>query len=642
MRRTLGLCLMALVFCCALAFAQTEPATSSATPGGVQTLVVAQGVPVREVAIGPQSRIFVTLSTPGNRVFEVLESTTGAKGSNLPALLPIAGSGDFGSLGDGGAATSAQLGLTNGSSFANSGMAVASDGSIFIADTQNSTIRRVAGGQSSEPGIIRSIAGRWAGAQNITLEQPIGIAADRVGNLYISDRAAGALDLLRSDTGALESLAHIALPSAIAVTLDGKEVFVASPDMGSVFAVDVQSRSMRTVMGPDSSSDTTGTQACVPNANPTQTSRPCPAGLAVDSAGNLFVSDATAGEILRFDARTGATSTVLKNLKQPGAIAFDEQGRNLYIAEQGANRLLVAQAVGAAVTTPTITPPGPVAFPNEPIGGTSAPIQFIVNNPTASPVYITSPPPTSAHANFSLQSTTCQSTLASDATCTISIVFTPMAVSSTLTSTISLSDSAGTSLASVTLSGTGTDYQLQFASGQAQELTVTAGNSATFNFQAVALSGFGQNGEKVSILCPDNLPAQTTCSANPAAVSPTVGSPAAFSLTFSTTAPSHAGAPLLFVAPGTSPHIVLAIVAILALAAVCFLFTSRRVRLPKMATITCLAVIAFAGCHHKATAVGGTPAGAVSMTVQGAATSSNGTPLNASRGLTFTLDVLVK
>jgi len=630
---------MALVFCCALAFAQTEPAPSPAASGGVQTLVVAQGLPVKEVAIGPQSHIFVTLSTPGNRVFQLIESTSGAKGSNLPALLPVAGSGDFGSLGDGGAATSAQLGLATSSSFADSGIAIASDGSIFVADTQNSTIRRVAGAQSSEPGVIRSIAGRWAGEQNITLAQPIGIAVDRAGNLYISDRAMGTLDLLHSDTGALESLAHIASPSAIAVSLDGKEVFVASPDMGSVFAVDIRSRSMRTVMAPDTSSDTTGTQACVPSDISAQMSRPCPAGLAVDGAGNLFVSDATAGEILRFDARTRAASTVLENLKQPGAIAFDEQGRNLYIAEQGANRILVAQALGAPLANFVITPAGPVTFSNEPVGGTSAPIQFVVTNNTSAVVsglQITSPPPASAHADFSLQNTSCQGTLAAGASCNISVTFTPTNVGSGLSSTIALTDAAGDSLPSVALSGTGTDYQLQLANGQAQELTVTAGNSVTYTFQAVALSGFGQNGEKVSILCPDNLPAQTTCSANPASVSPTVGSPAAFSLTFGTTAPSHAGAPLPFVGPGAFPRILLAMVGILAVAAL------RRVRFPRVAMITCVAVIAFAGCHHKATTVGGTPAGAVSMTVQGAAMSSNGTPLNASRGLTFMLDVLVK
>src|SRR5690349_12683443 len=160
---------MAVVLCCALAFAQSEPAPLAQNSSGVQTIVVAQGLPVRGLAIGPRSRILVTLSAPGNRVFELVESPDSAKGAGTTSLMPVAGNGDFGSLGDGGRATAAQLNLISGSSYASSGIAVGSDGTVFIADTQNSTIRRIAGPQSSEPGIIRSAAGKWAAPQNVSL-----------------------------------------------------------------------------------------------------------------------------------------------------------------------------------------------------------------------------------------------------------------------------------------------------------------------------------------------------------------------------------------------------------------------------------------------------------------------------------------
>ena len=111
------------------------------------------------------------------------------------------GRGAGGVAGDGGAAVSAQLDLAADSLVERSGIAVAADGTIFIADTQNSTIRSIGAASSSEPGVIRSVAGRWAARQNIALGQPMGIAVDRAGNLYIADYSAGAVDVLTAATG---------------------------------------------------------------------------------------------------------------------------------------------------------------------------------------------------------------------------------------------------------------------------------------------------------------------------------------------------------------------------------------------------------------------------------------------------------
>ena len=175
--------------------------------------------------------------------------------------------GQAGSLGDGGAATSAQLDLAADSLVERSGIAVAADGTIFIADTQNSTIRSVGAAASSEPGVIRSVAGRWAARQNIALGQPMGIAVDRAGNLYIADYSAGAVDVLSAATGQLSTLAQVISPASIAVTPDGSEVFVASPATGAVFAVSASTGSIAAVGGfapaAPASSSTTGPCASV-------------------------------------------------------------------------------------------------------------------------------------------------------------------------------------------------------------------------------------------------------------------------------------------------------------------------------------------------------------------------------------------
>ena len=111
----------------------------------------------------------------------------------------------------------AQLNLKLDSLYESSGVAVAADGSIFIADTRNATIRRIAGSSASDAGVIRSVAGKWAPAQNVQLAEPMAIALDRAGNLYIADHAANAVIELRAATaaavGRLEVIAHVPQPA---------------------------------------------------------------------------------------------------------------------------------------------------------------------------------------------------------------------------------------------------------------------------------------------------------------------------------------------------------------------------------------------------------------------------------------------
>ena len=161
-------------------------------------------------------------------------------------LVAIAGNGTAGSLGDGGAGTSAELNLKFDSPYIRSGIAVAAEGTIFIADTKNATIRRISSATSSEPGVIRSVAGKWGPTQNVQLVEPMGIALDRAGNLYIADHGANAVIELHDATGAapgpLEILAHVAHATSVALTADGSRIFVSAPEADSVFSVDVRTR----------------------------------------------------------------------------------------------------------------------------------------------------------------------------------------------------------------------------------------------------------------------------------------------------------------------------------------------------------------------------------------------------------------
>ena len=98
-------------------------------------------------------------------------------------ITTVAGNGIPGFSGDGGPATSAELG-------ASYGVAVDASGNLFIADYGNNRIRKV-----SASGIITTVAGNgnrgFSGdggpATSASLNEAFGVAVDASGNLFIAD-----------------------------------------------------------------------------------------------------------------------------------------------------------------------------------------------------------------------------------------------------------------------------------------------------------------------------------------------------------------------------------------------------------------------------------------------------------------------
>ena len=177
--------------------AQNSSTSNSATAPNTP-IVIAQGISVRALALGATADsaavsgetsqvppIYFSAAQMPNRVM----SLAGAVGNNASAMgagvgrgalnatvaqaeayATVAGNGTAGSLGDGGVATSAQLSLKLDSLHMRSGVVVAADGTIFIADTENATIRRISPGAS---------AGR-ARSQNASTCEPSNGDASRV------------------------------------------------------------------------------------------------------------------------------------------------------------------------------------------------------------------------------------------------------------------------------------------------------------------------------------------------------------------------------------------------------------------------------------------------------------------------------
>jgi sugar lactone lactonase YvrE len=726
-RRLLGLCAVAVTVFAAMAVAQNgTPArgpvvvtpeaypswsnypSDRALPAG--PLTVSPYALPRATAPGtPRALTFFSRADLPDQVIQQQdgESPTGEAKNSLTFWSSAAGTGRAGFSGDGGKAPDATMNLSQDSLVKRSGIAVAGDGTLLISDTKNATIRAVAGVTSSEAGIIRSVVGKWAAAQNLKLVEPLGIAVDRAGNLYIADHSAGIVSVLTKVTGQLTVLAHVASPASLAVTRDGSKVFTASPDTGGVFAITTLTRSVATVPGfapapvaestsgaanPCAALEATTSAAAAPRtatAPSTAAVRPvCPAGLAVDGGGNLFVADANNGNILRVDAATSKTTEAAVGMIEPGDIAFDAEG-DLFVSEQGRNRILAMGALGDPASNLTLTAPAPPAgcpqgpsftYCNEPSAGTSASFAFTLTNTSGStindivisPAFVppgTNPPP--APTNFTTTSTSCTGTLTAGASCAISVAFTPLA-SGPIIGQIQVTDPTSSDTETINLAGTGDDFGLAIVAGLSPEVTVSQGNTATWSAQLNADNVFGSQGETVQLACPANLPEFTTCEFKPCPVIPTVGGATAFTILVHTSTQTvetppianpcnspeasarvRAGAPAGVLqintgrpsggAPQHSDMLYL-------LAAIGLLsFGSFAIRKPASPgarrAFALMALILVGGgvvaaCHKSTANSTATPTATTVMNVTANAFDSSGNSMRASRGLQITMDVI--
>ncbi|MGB0036510.1 MAG: choice-of-anchor D domain-containing protein [Candidatus Acidiferrales bacterium] len=626
-------------------YAPSASPASGATNGDPVPVAVASNVAARSLSLDATSKsgpIFLTTAIEPNRIFTIAKGTI----ANGATLAPIAGKGDAGFLGDGGAAAAAQFNLNSDSLVSRSGIAVAADGTIFIADSRNATIRRIAGPDSSEPRIIRSVAGHWAPPQNIELIEPMGLGIDRAGNLYIADRGANSVLILRAATGQLETLAHVIKPASIAVTLDGSKVFTSSADTGAVISIDTRTRALQTVVKQFTHDSVTGAIHTSAAWDGKGTAAGIPSGIALDGAGNLFIAAENWNLIFRLDAKTGELTFASANrLQYPGEMAFNANG-DLFVADQGRNQIVKFQKLGVAASNVTLAPAA-FDFGDEPQGGTTPAQAFtLMNNLSTAITGISISFQGGNTADFTVANSSCATTLAANSSCAINVAFAPKSTGARA-STLSVANSDSTETANV--SGTGDDYSLALATGQAVSVTVMNGSSATYMLQATNDATFTG---VVTFVCPGNLPRETSCTFTPPTVNFTAPNQTIpFSAVFQTTSrtppkngiaiPGAINSPLpparatLF--PALAIALAMVIAAIAIIGATWRGFRSlgiSRARIPALLLVMfAIAAATLGGCHHPAsTSANGTPAGTTNLTIQA-------TAQNASRPIVVTLVV---
>jgi trimeric autotransporter adhesin len=302
-------------------------------------------------------------------------------------ITTFAGNGTMGFSGDGGAAPLAQLSAYS--------VAVDSSGNVFIADVANRRIRKV-----TPAGIISTVAGNgtrgFSGdggpATAAEIGDPVAVAVDALGNLFIGDDT----NYVRKVTldGIITTVAGNGLPGysgdggpATAAEIYGPFGIALDPS-GNLFIADSSNHRIRKVT-PDGTISTVagnGTAGFSGDGGPATAAAISGDGVAVGPAGELYLSDTT-NQRIRKVTPDGTISTIAGN----GIAGFSGDGGPPLAAElnypQGicinaAGDIFVADASSSRIHRISTTPPTTGGVPG---GGTSidplAPLPVVAPQP---------------------------------------------------------------------------------------------------------------------------------------------------------------------------------------------------------------------------------------------------------------------
>jgi hypothetical protein len=259
---------------------------------------IAGGAPPPTPTAGTSASIggpaHVTTDASGNIYFTSLNCIFKLDQNGM--LTRIAGTSRAAYSGDGGPAINAQLDFFS-NQYASAGLAVDGAGNLYIADSFNNLIRKIVPG-----GIITTVAGAgWFGfstvdrsgdggpAVNAPIAGPAGVAVDGSGNIFIADY--------------YDSRVREVSPSGIITTVAGSSggfQCIGICSSGSGFSGDG---------GPATSAQLSG-----------------PAGIALDSAGNLCIADYRNNRIRKVSPQGIITTVAGNGVGSPNSGSFSADG----------------------------------------------------------------------------------------------------------------------------------------------------------------------------------------------------------------------------------------------------------------------------------------------------------------------------
>jgi len=284
-------------------------------------------------------------------------------------ITTFAGNGTAGYTGDGNAATSAEL---------NAPVCVGVDqvGNIYICDYNNNVVRQV-----TTDGKIHTWAGNGTGsyagdngpAGGASLFGPLAVVFDSLGNGFIVDSLNNVVREVYSNTsttntpnviitlvGSLATKGQISHPAAIAIDSSGSNLYIADSDNRRIVKFTISASTFSTFAGNEAfgfSGD---------NGPATAATLFDPEGVAIDSAGNVYISDTLNGRIRKVAASTGIITTIAGNgsfgfsgdggaalnaaFYFPRQVAVDKSG-NVYVSDSLNHEIRILSAATPHITS---------------------------------------------------------------------------------------------------------------------------------------------------------------------------------------------------------------------------------------------------------------------------------------------------
>jgi RHS repeat-associated protein len=258
----------------------------------------------------------------------------------------LAGSGSAGS----------SDGMGSGASFQHpSALAVDASGNVFVSDQQNHKIRKI-----TPTGAVTTFAGSGSpGFANGTgtgasFSSPIGLAFDSSGNLYVADYSNNRIRVI-SPSGQVGTFAGTGAAgadngNALSATFRNP-MGVAVDASGNVYVADRLNHMVRKISAGNVSTVAGNGTAGYAVGYGTSARFQYPNNLAIDASGNIYVADQQNHMVRKIDASgyvsafVGSTSAGTVNgtgggvrLNSPYGLSIDKQG-TLYVAETGSSSI---------------------------------------------------------------------------------------------------------------------------------------------------------------------------------------------------------------------------------------------------------------------------------------------------------------
>jgi uncharacterized protein (TIGR03437 family) len=317
------------------------------------------GVPATSAQISPQK---IAVDASGNLYIADFFSVV-HKVSTNGTMTTIAGNGKSGFSGDGGIATSAQLGASP------NGLAIDGAGNVYIADSSNNRIRKV-----SAAGIITTVvgsgtaglAGDGGPAAAAQLSNPLAVAVDGSGNLYISDSGNNRIRKVAANGGLISTIAgngsggdggpalvaQLQNPQGLAIDGQGNFFFA---DSGNSRVREISSSGVISTVAGTGGFAYAGDCAAAASAQVS-----FPADVAVDAAGNIFIADTGNFAVRR-----------LQPVSRPTLVCGVADAASESVLPVTPGKIVVIYGTAIGPSSISIAAPASGAFSSQPLAGTS-------------------------------------------------------------------------------------------------------------------------------------------------------------------------------------------------------------------------------------------------------------------------------